>query len=191
MQAEEFALSESGVEGEFEQGMQPVVLGGREELAGFFGGEGFEASGAGCACADVAGDVARDLLFADGVLQGGLEDGVDVGERQRGEQLVAALAGGAAVGLVAPGVEAACAALACGTQLVEPGADVLGGELGELLLAQAGDEVAIDAGGVAGVGVLAQVVGRRRSPASTSGTRPRCPARRRRAGRGCWRRSSR
>ncbi|GGT26481.1 hypothetical protein GCM10010222_80360 [Streptomyces tanashiensis] len=130
-QAEEFALAESGVESQFEQCVQPVSARGREKLAGFVGGEGFEASGAWDAGADVAGDVARDLFLADGVLQGGLEHGVDVGQRQRREQLAAALA--------------------CGTQLVEPGADVLGRELRELLLAQAGDEVAVDAGGVAGV----------------------------------------
>ncbi|GAA3266888.1 hypothetical protein GCM10010469_38960 [Streptomyces labedae] len=64
--------------------MQPVVLGGGEELPGFVGGEGFEASGAWGAGADVAGDVARDLFLSDGVLQGGLEDGVDVGERHGG-----------------------------------------------------------------------------------------------------------
>jgi hypothetical protein len=136
------------VEGEFEQRVQPVVLGGGEELPGFVGGEGFEASGAWGAGADVAGYVARDLFLADGVLQGGLEYGVDVGERQRGEQFGAAPADGAATGLVAPGVDAAGAALAGGAELVEPGADVLGGELGELLLAQAGDEVSADAGGV-------------------------------------------
>lgn len=65
------------------------------------GGEGFEAAGPGCAGADVAGDVARNLLLAYGVLPGGLEHGVDVvdvGECQRREQLVAALAGGAAAG---------------------------------------------------------------------------------------------
>lgn len=33
-QAEEFAFAESGVEGELEQRVQPVVLGGGEELAG-------------------------------------------------------------------------------------------------------------------------------------------------------------
>src|SRR5690606_17642852 len=78
VEAEEFAFAESGVEGEFEQGVQPVSARGREELAGFVGGEWFEASGPRCAGADVAGDVARDLLLADGVLQGGLEHGVDV-----------------------------------------------------------------------------------------------------------------
>lgn len=83
-QAEEFALAESGVEGEFEQRVQRVVLGGGEELPGFVGGERFEASGAWGAGADVAGDVARDLFLSDGVLQGGLEDGVDVGERHGG-----------------------------------------------------------------------------------------------------------
>ncbi len=146
------------MESEFEQGVQPVSAHGGEELAGFVGGEGFEAAGAGSAGADVAGHVARDLLLADGVLQGGLEHGVDVGQRQRGEQLVAAGTRGAAAGLVAPGVEATGAALAGGAELVEPGADILGGELGELLLAEAGAEVAVDAGGVAGVGVLAEVV---------------------------------
>ncbi|ESP97713.1 hypothetical protein B591_19278 [Streptomyces sp. GBA 94-10 4N24] len=138
MQAEEFALAESGVEGEFEQGMQPVALGGGDELAGFLGGEGFEASGPWGAGADVAGDVARDLLFADGVLQGGLKDGVDVGERQRGEQLVAALACGTAAGLITPGIDTARAALAGGAELVEPGSDVLGGELRELPMPRPG-----------------------------------------------------
>jgi hypothetical protein len=90
VRAEEFALAESGVESEFEQGVQAVALSCGEELAGFVGGEGFEVSGPWAARADVGGDVARDLLFADGVLQGGLEHGVDVGERQRGEQLAAA-----------------------------------------------------------------------------------------------------
>jgi hypothetical protein len=56
------------------------------------------------------------------------------------------------------GVEAAGAALAGGAELVEPGADVLGGELGELLPSEAGDEVEPGDGGVAGVGVLAEVV---------------------------------
>jgi len=131
---------------------------GAEEVAGFFGGEGFEAAGSGCAHADVAGDVAGDLLFADGVLQGGFEDGVDVGQGQRGKPLSAALPGRAALGLVAPGVDAARAALAGGAELVEPGSDVLGGEFGELFPSEAGDEVPVDAGGVAGVGVLAEVV---------------------------------
>src|SRR5207247_2635649 len=65
-QTEEFALAEACVQGEFEQCVQPVTLCGAEELAGFVGGEGFEASGPGCAGADVAGDVARDLFLADG-----------------------------------------------------------------------------------------------------------------------------
>ncbi|GAA4019570.1 hypothetical protein GCM10022232_74710 [Streptomyces plumbiresistens] len=52
------------MEGEFEQGMQPVALGCGEELAGFVSGEGFEASGPWGAGADVAGDVARDLFLA-------------------------------------------------------------------------------------------------------------------------------
>jgi hypothetical protein len=155
------------VEGEFEQRVQPVSARGREELAGFVGGEGFEASGPWGAGADVAGDVAGDLFLQDGVLQGGLEDGVEVGERQRGEQLVAALAGGAAAGLVAPGVNAARAALAGGAELVEPGADVLGGELGQLLLAEAGDEVPVDVGGGSTRGA-ARVV----SATATTSSRP-------------------
>lgn len=61
-QAEEFALAESGVKGEFEQRVQPVTLCGGEELAGFVDGEGFDASGLWGAGADVAGDVARNLL---------------------------------------------------------------------------------------------------------------------------------
>jgi hypothetical protein len=89
-EAEEFALAESGVESEFEQGMEPVCTRGGEELAGFAGSEGIEAAGSGCAGADVAGDVARDFLLAHGVLQGGLEHGVDVGQRQRREPLGAA-----------------------------------------------------------------------------------------------------
>ncbi len=118
---------------------------------------GSKRRGAGCAGADLAGDVARDLFLSDGVLQGGLEDGVDAVEGQRGESLVAARAGRAAAGLVAGGVEAAGAALAGGAELVEPCAHVFGGELGELLLPEAGDEVAVSAGGVAGVGVLAEL----------------------------------
>lgn len=86
--AEEFAFAESGVEGELEQRVQPVTLRDGEEPAGCVGGEGFEALEPWGAGADVAGD----LPFADGVLQGGLEHGVDAGERQREEWLVAALA---------------------------------------------------------------------------------------------------
>jgi hypothetical protein len=59
------------VKSEFEQRVQPVTLRGGEELAGFVGGEGFEAPRPWGSVADVAGDVARNLLFADGVLQGG------------------------------------------------------------------------------------------------------------------------
>lgn len=146
------------MESEFEQSVQPVFVRGGEELTGFFSGQGFEASGLRRAGADVAGDVARDLLLAHRMLQGGLEDGVHVGEGQGGEPPCAALPGGAAEGLIAGGVEATGAALTGGAELVEPRADVLGGELGELLLAQAGDEVEAGDGGVAGVGVLAELV---------------------------------
>lgn len=133
-ETEEFALAEPGVESEFEQGLQPVFVRGGEELAGFFSGEGFEASGPRRAGTDVAGDVARDLLLAHGVFQGGLEDGVDVGQCQRREPLGAACSGDAATGLITAGVDAAGTALASGAELVEPGGDVPGGELGELLL---------------------------------------------------------
>lgn len=109
-----------------------TVCGGKE-LAGFVGGEGFEASRPWGAGADVAGDIARDLFLAYRVFQGGFEDGVDVGECQGRELLGAARSGGAAERLVAGGIEAAGAALAGGAELVEPGADILGGELGELL----------------------------------------------------------
>ncbi|CAM5722988.1 hypothetical protein SANTM175S_08225 [Streptomyces antimycoticus] len=70
MEAEEFALAESGVEGEFEQRVQPIPLGCGEESAAFVGGERAEASGPGRAGADVAGDVARDLFLTYGMLQG-------------------------------------------------------------------------------------------------------------------------
>jgi hypothetical protein len=172
-QAEEFTLAEPGAEGEFEQGMEAVALGGGEGGADLVGGEGFEAAGSGCAGAEVAGDVARDLFLPDGVFQGGLEDGVDVGEGQRGEPLVAARAYRAAAGLVAGGVETACAALTGGSEPVQPGADVLRRKFGELLLAEAGDEVAVGAGGVAGVGVLAELVCR--ASASVE-SREWCPA---------------
>jgi hypothetical protein len=75
-----------GAQGEVEQGVQPVALGGGEELAGFAGGERLEAAGAGGADLNVAGDVAGDLFFEDGVFEGGFEDGVDVVEGQRGQQ---------------------------------------------------------------------------------------------------------
>jgi hypothetical protein len=142
-----------------------VLLGSGEELAGLVDRQGVEAAGAGCAHVDVAGDVARDLLLAYGVLKGGLEHGVDVGERERGELFVAALPESAATGLAAglrvgltAGVDAAYAALADGPQSVQPGADVLGGELRELLAAQPGDEVVVHDGGVPGVGGLAELV---------------------------------
>ncbi len=60
-----------------------------------------------------------------------------------GESHRAARSGGAATGLITAGVNAKGAALAGGAELIEPGADVLGGELGELLLAQAGNEVLV------------------------------------------------
>lgn len=146
----------SPVRREFVQREQAVV--DSEELVGFICRERFESAGARCTGADVAGDIARDLLLADCVLHGGLEYGVDVRQRQRGEPLGAARSGGAATGLRTAGVDAAGAALAGGAELVQPAAYVLGGELGELLLAQARDEVLVDAGGVSGVGILAELV---------------------------------
>jgi hypothetical protein len=81
---------------------------------------------------------------------------VDVGHGQRGEPLVAALADGATL---PPGhVPSLGAALAGGAESVEKGADVAGGEPGELLGAEAGDEVEADAGGVSGVSVLPYLV---------------------------------
>lgn len=62
-EAEEFSLAESGVQSKFEQGLQPASARGGEELAGFVGGEAFEAPASGSAGADLAGDVARDLVL--------------------------------------------------------------------------------------------------------------------------------
>lgn len=83
VEAEEFAFAESGAQGEFVQSMKPVIGGRLEELPGLGGGEGLEASGAGRGGLDVAGDVARQLVLADGVFHGGLEDRVDVRHGQR------------------------------------------------------------------------------------------------------------
>jgi hypothetical protein len=83
---------------------------------------------------------------------------VDVDQRQRREPLGTARSNGAATGLITPGIDVARAALAGGAELVEPGADVFGSELGELLLAEAGDAGAVVAGGESGVGVPAEGV---------------------------------
>jgi hypothetical protein len=92
-------------------------------------------------------------------------DETDGADSDRGEVLAAALADRAAeratagLGLrVASRVDAACAALADDPQSIEPCADVLGGELGELLPAEAGNEVLLDDGGVAGVDGLSELV---------------------------------
>ncbi|GHI41671.1 hypothetical protein Sviol_60790 [Streptomyces violascens] len=63
VEAEEFALAESGTQGEFVQRVQTIIGGRLEELPGFGGGEGLEASGAGRGRLDVAGDVARQLAL--------------------------------------------------------------------------------------------------------------------------------
>lgn len=70
--AEEFALAESGAQGEFVQRVQTITGGRLEELLGLGGGEGLEASGAGRGGLDVVGDVARQFVLARGVFQGGL-----------------------------------------------------------------------------------------------------------------------
>jgi hypothetical protein len=156
VQPEKFALAEPGAQGEFVQGVEPVAAGCVEELPGLARGERLEAPGAGCRGLDISGDVTGKVVFADGVFQGGLEDRVDVGHGQRGEPLVAALADGATL---PPGhVPSLGAALAGGAESVEKGADVAGGEPGELLGAEAGDEVEADAGGVSGVSVLPYLV---------------------------------
>lgn len=155
VQAEKFALAQPRSEREIEQRLQPVALERREEPAGLGGGERFEAAGAGCSGLDVAGDVARQFVLADGMLQCGLEDGVHVRDGERGQPLPTALADRAAALLL---VEAACAALAAGAELVEPGADVPGSELGDLLAAEAGYDVEADAGVIAGVGGLPEPV---------------------------------
>nr|BFD93730.1 hypothetical protein KitaXyl93_50900 [Kitasatospora sp. Xyl93] len=142
---EEFALAESGAEREFKEGVQAVALRGSEKVAGLVDSGRVEAARLGRPGADVAGDVARDLLLTDGMLQGRLEPGVDVGQRQWREVLAAALADGAAsrlaagrgVGLAA-GVDAACAALADGPQPVQPAPDVFDGQLASFFLPRPG-----------------------------------------------------
>ncbi|GAA3485084.1 hypothetical protein GCM10018966_096160 [Streptomyces yanii] len=139
VEAEEFALAESGAQREFVQRVQPVVVGLVEELPGFGSGERLEAAGAGRGGLDVPGDVAWQLVLADGLFQGGFEDRVVVRHGQRGQALFAALADGAAG--PPDGVSFLGAALAGGAEPVEEGADVAGGEPGELLGAEAGVEV--------------------------------------------------
>jgi hypothetical protein len=46
-EAEEFAFTESGAQGEFVQGVKPVAVGRTEELPGFGGGEGAAGSASG------------------------------------------------------------------------------------------------------------------------------------------------
>ncbi|SCD47093.1 hypothetical protein GA0115239_102224 [Streptomyces sp. BpilaLS-43] len=47
VEAEEFALTKSGAQSEFVQGVKPITVGRVEESSGFGGGEGLEAAGAG------------------------------------------------------------------------------------------------------------------------------------------------
>jgi len=155
VEAEEFALAESGAQGEFVQGVKPVAVGRMKESPGFGGGEGLETPGPGRGRLDVPGDVARQLVLADCVFQGGLEHSVDVRHGQWGEPLSATLADGAAGPPdIVPLLDAA---LTGGAEPVEEGAHVAGGEPGELLDAEAGIEVETNGGRVAGVGVLPQV----------------------------------
>lgn len=121
-QAEEFAAPQAGAQGEFEQGVEPVGSRCLQELAGFGGGEGFEAAVAYLSDLDVARNVAFDAFVSDGLLECGVEDGVDVLEGSWGEAFAAALADRAAAGPLvgvlevgaSAGVGAACAALAGG-----------------------------------------------------------------------------
>lgn len=85
-----------------------------------------------------------------------VENRVHVGHSQGGQPLLVTLADRAAP--LPFGVESLGAALAGCAQPVEEGADVLGGQSRELLGAEAGYEVEANAGGVAGVGVLAEPV---------------------------------
>ncbi|MBB4985110.1 hypothetical protein GGE06_006060 [Streptomyces sp. SFB5A] len=110
---------------------------------------GWKRLGRGAAVLNVPGYVARQLILADGLLRGGLEDRVDVRHGQRRQHFAAALADGAAG---TPGrVSFLGAALVAGAEPIEEGAYVACGEPRELLLAEPGDEVEADAGGVAGV----------------------------------------
>jgi hypothetical protein len=70
--------------------VEPVGARRLQELAGFGGGERFEASVAYLADLDVAGDVAFDAFVLDGLLECGVEDGVDVLEGAWGEAFPAA-----------------------------------------------------------------------------------------------------
>ncbi|GAA4976281.1 hypothetical protein GCM10023257_11600 [Streptomyces hyderabadensis] len=89
------------------------------------------------------------------MLQGGLEDRVDVGHGCGGEPLFAAVADRAAA---AGGIEALGAAPADAAEPVKVDPYVLGREPRELLLAEAWDEMEADAGRIACVGVLAELV---------------------------------
>lgn len=64
VEAEEFALAESGAQSEFIQGVKPVTVGRMEKLPGFGGGEGLETPGPGRGRLDVPGNVARKLILA-------------------------------------------------------------------------------------------------------------------------------
>lgn len=140
--------------------MEPVGSRRLQEAAGFGSGEGFEAAVAYLSDLDVAGDVAFDAFIANGLLECGVQDGVDVLEGAGGEAFAAALADRAAAGPlvgvlgvgVSGGVGAAGAALAGGAELVEPAAYVGDGEPVELLVAECGQEVEAGDRGVAGVG---------------------------------------
>nr|BEK64676.1 hypothetical protein KPHV_19030 [Kitasatospora purpeofusca] len=76
--------------------VERMVWGSVEQLAGLFGGQRLEPPRPGRPELDVASNVARDLLFLDSMLQGGLEHGVDIGERERTQHPPTAVTHGAA-----------------------------------------------------------------------------------------------
>jgi hypothetical protein len=116
------------------------VLHGRvEEDSGFVGGEGFEDGALAEMDLNLFCDVAGDLVFAVGVGEGGGEDSMEVLQGSGGEEFTAAVTLGTAALLDrgAAGVDVLIAALAGDADCVEPGADVLGGEFAQFLVADA------------------------------------------------------
>lgn len=71
------ASKPAGAQGEFVERVEPVGARGVEELAGLGRGEWPEAPGPVRSSLDVPGDVAGQLVLADGVFEGGLEHGTN------------------------------------------------------------------------------------------------------------------
>ncbi|MFB7053261.1 hypothetical protein ACFCXT_08980 [Streptomyces vinaceus] len=92
VQADEFAFAESGTQGEFVQRVQPVNVGYLEELSGLDCCEGLRAPWPRCYGLDIAGDVAGQFVYADGVFQCRLEHGVHVRHGQGRQPLLTAFA---------------------------------------------------------------------------------------------------